>query len=69
LWLVPYFGGMWILSWVGPASMGGTGLLNIYWDMLAIAVLSLIILYIALETSVPAARSQAYYDGVLKTQT
>ncbi|MDE2070940.1 MAG: APC family permease, partial [Gammaproteobacteria bacterium] len=69
LWLIPYFGGMEILSWVGPASMGGTGLLNIYWDMLAIAVLSLIILYIALESSVSAARSQEYYDGLLKSET
>ena len=69
LWLIPYFGGMWLLTWIGPTSMGGAGWLNIYWDMLAIAVLSLIILYVALGTSVPAARSQAYYDGLLKSET
>ncbi|MGB9429239.1 MAG: APC family permease [Gammaproteobacteria bacterium] len=69
LWLLPYFGGMWILSLLGPASMGGLDWLNIYWDMLAIAVLSLVILWIALQTSVPAARSQEYYDGLLKSET
>ncbi len=66
LWLIPYFGGMWILGWIGPLSMGGDGLLDIYWDMLAVAVLSLVILYIALHTSVSAERSQAYYNKILE---
>ncbi len=66
LWLLPYFGGMWILGWIGPVSMGGIGALNIYWDMLAVAVLSLVILYIALNTSVSAERSHAYYADILK---
>ncbi|MHB8424587.1 MAG: APC family permease [Gammaproteobacteria bacterium] len=69
LWLIPYFGGMWILSGVGPASMGGSGLLNIYWDMLAVAALSVSILYIALHSSVAAERSRKYYDGILKADT
>lgn len=64
LWLIPYFGGMWLLSWIGPAEMGGRGVINIYWDMLAVAVLSLIILYIALNTSVSAERSAQYYARV-----
>ncbi len=68
LWLVPYFGGMWVLGWIGPVSMGGRGLLNIYWDMLAVAILSLIILYIALKTSVSAKRSADYYEGMLKAE-
>jgi hypothetical protein len=57
---------MWLLSWIGPVSMGGTGRLDIYWDMLAVAVLSLIILYIALNTSVSAERSAQYYAGVTR---
>jgi len=65
LWLIPYFGGMWVLGWIGPVSMQGNGLLNIYWDMLAVAVLSLVILTIALNTSVGAERSQAYYAKIL----
>lgn len=67
LWLIPYFGGMWLLSWIGPASMGGMGYLDIYWDMLAVAVLSLVILYIALNTSVSAERSTKYYAHVTQT--
>ncbi|MGH8321521.1 MAG: APC family permease, partial [Gammaproteobacteria bacterium] len=68
LWLVPYFGGMWVLGLIGPVSMGGRGLLNIYWDMLAVAILSLIILYIALNTSISAERSTQYYEGILKSE-
>ncbi|MDE2234244.1 MAG: APC family permease [Gammaproteobacteria bacterium] len=66
LWLIPYFGGMWFLGWIGPQSMGGKNWLNIYWDMLAVAVLSLVILYIALNTSVSAERSEAYYAKVVE---
>lgn len=69
LWLIPYFGGMWLLSWIGPTPMGGIGLLNIYWDMLAVAALSLIILYVALNTSVSAERSMQYYQGILKADS
>jgi amino acid transporter len=68
LWLIPYFGGMWLLSLIGPASMGGKGYLDIYWDMLSVAVLSLIILYIALNNSVSAARSVEYYAGITQNQ-
>lgn len=67
LWLIPYFGGIWILSYLAPVSMGGIGWLNIYWDMLAVAVLSLVILYLALASSVPAERSGRYYAGLLDT--
>ncbi len=67
LWLIPYFGGVWLLCWAGPASMGGRDLLNIYWDMIAVAILSLIILYIALKTSVSAKRSADYYEGMLRS--
>lgn len=67
LWLLPYFGGMWLLCWVGPKSMGGHDILNIYWDMLAVAVLSLIILWLALKTSVSGERSRAYYDNMIKS--
>ncbi|MGH8371148.1 MAG: APC family permease [Gammaproteobacteria bacterium] len=69
LWLIPYFGGMWLLSWIGPTSMGGQGYLDIYWDMLSVAVLSLIILYIALNNSVSAARSAQYYAGITQDRT
>ena len=69
LWLIPYFGGMWLLSCLAPQSMGGNGSLTIYTGMLAVAVLSLIILYIALHSSVTAERSRRYYDAILKADS
>ncbi|HEY3858041.1 MAG TPA: APC family permease, partial [Gammaproteobacteria bacterium] len=65
-WLVPYFAGMWILSFFGPIEMGGTGTFGIFDGMSAVAVFSLIILYVALVTGVPAAKVKSYYTAVLK---
>jgi hypothetical protein len=65
-WLVPYFAGMWILSFFGPVEMGGTGTFGIFDGMLSVAVFSLIILYVALATGVPAAKVKSYYTAVLK---
>jgi amino acid transporter len=64
-WLIPYFAGMWALSDVGPKAMGGMGVLNIYWDMAAVAVLSLIVLRLALAASLPDQRILLYYQRVL----
>lgn len=68
LWLGPYFGGMWVLSAIGPQSMGGLGWLSIYWDMLAVALLSLVILYLALASSAPAEQTREYYRRLLASQ-
>jgi amino acid transporter len=65
-WLVPYFVGMWILSYFSPVEMGGTGTFGIFDGMLAVAVFSLIILYVALVTGVAPARVKSYYTAVLK---
>jgi amino acid transporter len=65
-WLVPYFTGMWLLSYLGPTEMGGTGSLDIYYGMSAVAVFSLIILYVALGTGVASARVKAYYAATVK---
>jgi amino acid transporter len=65
-WLVPYFAGMWILSYFSPVEMGGTGTFGIFDGMLAVAVFSLIILYVALATGVAPARVKSYYTAVLK---
>ncbi|MEJ2654402.1 MAG: APC family permease, partial [Acidihalobacter sp.] len=51
-WLWPYFGGMYILSYLGPKEMGGIGLLGVYTDMVIIAIFSLAILWLALKVSV-----------------
>ena len=52
-WLLPYFGGLWLLTWLGPAMLGGNGTLSLYADMGVIALFSLVILWIALATTVP----------------
>ncbi|HEX7964509.1 MAG TPA: APC family permease [Gammaproteobacteria bacterium] len=67
-WLMPYFAGMWLLSYFGPVEMGGTGAFGIFNGMSAVAVFSLIILYIALATGVAPARVKSYYASVLKNE-
>jgi len=67
-WLVPYFAGMWILSFFGPTEMGGTGAFGIFDGMLAVAVFSLIILYVALATGVAPAKVKSYYAAVIKAE-
>jgi len=66
-WLAPYFAGMWLLSYLGPVEMGGTGTFNIYTGMAAVAVFSMIVLFIALGTGVTPARVKAYYTATVKT--
>ena len=52
-WLLPYFGGLWLFTKLGPAVVGGDGAMSLYEGMGAIAVFSVIIIWIALATSVP----------------
>ncbi|MHB1869973.1 MAG: APC family permease [Steroidobacteraceae bacterium] len=49
-WTVPYLGGMWLVSYLGPkGAMGGTGALGFFTGMWIIAVFSLIMLWFALR--------------------
>ena len=60
-WLLPYFLGMWLICRFGPSSMGGSGLMNVYEGMGAVAVLSLLVLRLALRSKLSDARlSDAY---------
>ncbi len=52
-WVVPYFGGMWILSELGPKDLGGRGLIPFFADMGFVALFSLWILRLALRATVP----------------
>ena len=65
-WLLPYFGGMWVLSYFSPTEMGGTGTFGIFGGMFAVAVFSLVILFIALNTGVAPARVKSYYSATVK---
>ncbi|AWN15945.1 Amino acid transporter [Salinisphaera sp. LB1] len=62
-WLFPYFGGMYLLSYLGPKSMGGIGLLGVYVDMAIIVVFSIAIMWLALKVSVSPESALAYYEN------
>ncbi|WP_308389442.1 APC family permease [Acidithiobacillus sp. AMEEHan] len=66
-WLVPYFGGMWVLTKLGPSSaVGGIGWISFYWDMAFVALYSLFILWLALRCAVPHEESRAYLEQLGK---
>lgn len=47
-WLLPYFFGMWLITYLGPKALtGGAGLIIYPWGMVIIAVFSLIIIFLA----------------------
>lgn len=60
-WLVPYFFGMWVFSYVGPTKMGGNGWLSVYVDMIVIAIFSLAIMWLALASAVEREVAADYY--------
>ena len=51
-WLLPYFIGMWLISYLGPSSsgMGGNDTLSFFTGMLLVAVFSPFMLFLALKT-------------------
>lgn len=51
-WLLPWFGGMWILSALGDVD-GGAGVLSFWPGVILTAIWSLIVLWIALRTALP----------------
>jgi amino acid transporter len=65
-WLLPYFAGMWLICYLGPVSMGGIGLFNVFAGMAAIIVLSLLTLYLALRCTLPLAGVAESYRTVLR---
>ena len=63
-WIAPYLAGIWIVSYFGPASMGGEGKLGFFTGMWILAAFSLIILYFALKAGQSSAVAQACADRV-----
>ena len=49
LWLWPYLGGMALLSYLGPTSFDGIGVIPFGWDILVVAVFSLAIYALAMS--------------------
>jgi len=59
-WLVPYLGGLTVISYVGAKDFGGIGLLSFGWDALVIAVFSVAIFALALNLRLADAAARAY---------
>lgn len=65
-WLLPYFGGMWVLTKLGTAEVGGIGWIPFYWDMVLVAVYSLFVLWLALLCAVPHEESRSFLNQLGK---
>ncbi len=53
-WLIPYFLGMWVLTYLGPKDLvGGTGFVLYPWDLLVVAVFSIVIMMLAVASGIP----------------
>lgn len=75
-WVFPYFIGMWVLSYLGPSSLGPQHVslfnvvpldaLSLGWDMLAVAVFSLAVLYMALGSALPREAADRYFEELKK---
>jgi len=65
-WIFPYFGGLWLLSWLGPKVLGGIGVIPFYWSMLGVATLALISMVWALKVTVPDGSVTDYFSAMSK---
>ncbi len=61
-WLFPYFGGLWLLTALGPAAVGGNGTMGLFTGMGAIAVFSLVIMRLALATTISNEEIRQYVE-------
>ena len=67
-WIIPYFLGLWGISWLSPAVLGGTGVLGFFPGMAAVAVLSLLIFYVAIHQAVADSTMRAYMQHFRKRE-
>ncbi|HEX2668763.1 MAG TPA: APC family permease [Gammaproteobacteria bacterium] len=65
-WLLPYFAGMWLISFFGPSAsgMGGNDTFGFFTGMLLVTLFSPAMLWLALKTGVTSAAAQAHSDKV-----
>jgi amino acid transporter len=62
-WLVPYFGGLWLLAWAAPATLGGNGHLGFESMMALSGIFSVAIFYLALHLAQPSAQMRATFNA------
>jgi amino acid transporter len=65
-WLLPYFAGMWLISYLGPSAsgMGGNDTFGFFTGMALVALFSPAVLVLALKTGLGTAAAQAHSDRV-----
>ena len=62
-WVLPYFGGLWLLDYLGsPSMVGGRGWFKFPWDVPVVAVFSIVILLVALRSAIPVEELQKYVE-------
>jgi amino acid transporter len=53
-WLIPYFFGMWLLTYLGPRDLvKGVGVIPYPWDLLVVAVFSIAVIVLAVVSGIP----------------
>ncbi len=53
-WLIPYFFGMWLLTFLGPKDLvGGASVIPYPWDLLVVAGFSIVIMILAVASGIP----------------
>lgn len=63
-WLLPYFGGLWLLDVFGPKAMGGNNTMSFYTSLVVGAVFSVIILWLALSTGLSKEETDGYLSRI-----
>ncbi|HEX5353443.1 MAG TPA: APC family permease [Rhodanobacteraceae bacterium] len=65
-WLLPYFIGMWVISWLGPSfkPMDGIGVLSFFTGMWILAIFSIAILVLAIRCGQRGQEAQRIADQV-----
>ena len=63
IWLWPYLGGLTLISYLGQFQ-GGRNVIPFYWDLVVVAVWSLIVYYTAIRLRLPEEKVDEYAEGV-----
>jgi hypothetical protein len=63
-WIIPYFIGLWLLSYFGPKVLGGSGDVSFFWSMLWVALLAIVSMIWALKVTVPDGRVADYFTSM-----
>lgn len=61
-WLAPYFAGLWVLAWLSPVTLGGTGHLSFILVMLLSALLSIVVFFLAVRLAQSPQQMRATFE-------